>query len=135
MQRAVGDPPAAFVPAIQRLVPSACRCEASTWAHTAVAGLDRIKSGQVVNLFRELNARQSVLYITHDPATPHFASDHVAIMPRKTTERMPLSITEALDVAAVRASPRCCQPRLTSSPARVPRRGGKKLRQCTVAVL
>jgi peptide/nickel transport system ATP-binding protein len=36
----------------------------------------------IVNLFRELKARQSVVYITHDLATAYYASDRVAIMLR-----------------------------------------------------
>jgi len=36
----------------------------------------------IVNLFRELKATQSVLYITHDLATAYYASDRVAIMLR-----------------------------------------------------
>src|SRR5262245_66321754 len=36
----------------------------------------------VVNLFRELKHRQSVIYITHDLATAYYASDRVAIMLR-----------------------------------------------------
>jgi peptide/nickel transport system ATP-binding protein len=36
----------------------------------------------VVNLFRELKSRQSVVYITHDLATAYYASDRVAVMLR-----------------------------------------------------
>src|SRR5262249_51844165 len=36
----------------------------------------------VVNLFRELKHRQSVIYITHDLATAYYASDRVAVMLR-----------------------------------------------------
>ncbi len=44
--------------------------------------LDASLRMSVVNLFRELKARQSVVYITHDLATAYYASDRVAIMLR-----------------------------------------------------
>src|SRR5438067_3327751 len=44
--------------------------------------LDASLRMSVVNLFRELKNRQSVIYITHDLATAYYASDRVAIMLR-----------------------------------------------------
>ncbi len=51
-------------------------------ADEPVSMLDASLRMSVVNLFRELKARQSVLYITHDLATAYYASDRVAIMLR-----------------------------------------------------
>ncbi len=51
-------------------------------ADEPVSMLDASLRMSVVNLFRELKARQSVVYITHDLATAYYASDRVAIMLR-----------------------------------------------------
>lgn len=51
-------------------------------ADEPVSMLDASLRMSVVNLFRELKARQSVIYITHDLATAYYASDRVAIMLR-----------------------------------------------------
>jgi peptide/nickel transport system ATP-binding protein len=51
-------------------------------ADEPVSMLDASLRMSVVNLFRELKHRQSVLYITHDLATAYYASDRVAIMLR-----------------------------------------------------
>ncbi len=51
-------------------------------ADEPVSMLDASLRMSIVNLFRELKARQSVLYITHDLATAYYASDRVAIMLR-----------------------------------------------------
>jgi peptide/nickel transport system ATP-binding protein len=47
-----------------------------------VSMLDASLRMSVVNLFRELKPRQSVIYITHDLATAYYASDRVAVMLR-----------------------------------------------------
>ncbi len=51
-------------------------------ADEPVSMLDASLRMSIVNLFRELKARQSVVYITHDLATAYYASDRVAIMLR-----------------------------------------------------
>jgi peptide/nickel transport system ATP-binding protein len=51
-------------------------------ADEPVSMLDASLRMSIVNLFRELKARQSVIYITHDLATAYYASDRVAIMLR-----------------------------------------------------
>jgi len=51
-------------------------------ADEPVSMLDASLRMSVVNLFRELKTRQSVVYITHDLATAYYASDRVAIMLR-----------------------------------------------------
>ncbi len=51
-------------------------------ADEPVSMLDASLRMSVVNLFRDLKARQSVVYITHDLATAYYASDRVAIMLR-----------------------------------------------------
>jgi len=51
-------------------------------ADEPVSMLDASLRMSVVNLFRELKHRQSVIYITHDLATAYYASDRVAIMLR-----------------------------------------------------
>jgi len=51
-------------------------------ADEPVSMLDASLRMSIVNLFRDLKARQSVLYITHDLATAYYASDRVAIMLR-----------------------------------------------------
>jgi peptide/nickel transport system ATP-binding protein len=51
-------------------------------ADEPVSMLDASLRMSVVNLFRELKDRQSVVYITHDLATAYYASDRVAIMLR-----------------------------------------------------
>jgi peptide/nickel transport system ATP-binding protein len=51
-------------------------------ADEPVSMLDASLRMSVVNQFRELRGRQSVLYITHDLATAYYASDRVAIMLR-----------------------------------------------------
>ena len=51
-------------------------------ADEPVSMLDASLRMSVVNLFRELKGRQSVIYITHDLATAYYASDRVAIMLR-----------------------------------------------------
>lgn len=51
-------------------------------ADEPVSMLDASLRMSVVNLFRELKNRQSVIYITHDLATAYYASDRVAIMLR-----------------------------------------------------
>jgi peptide/nickel transport system ATP-binding protein len=51
-------------------------------ADEPVSMLDASLRMSVVNLFRELKARQSVVYITHDLATAYYASDRVGIMLR-----------------------------------------------------
>jgi peptide/nickel transport system ATP-binding protein len=51
-------------------------------ADEPVSMLDASLRMSVVNLFRELKHRQSVLYITHDLATAYYASDRLAIMLR-----------------------------------------------------
>jgi len=51
-------------------------------ADEPVSMLDASLRMSVVNLFRDLKARQSVIYITHDLATAFYASDRVAIMLR-----------------------------------------------------
>lgn len=51
-------------------------------ADEPVSMLDASLRMSVVNLFRDLKARQSVIYITHDLATAYYASDRVAIMLR-----------------------------------------------------
>jgi peptide/nickel transport system ATP-binding protein len=51
-------------------------------ADEPVSMLDASLRMSVVNLFRELKSRQSVLYITHDLATAYYASDRVAVMLR-----------------------------------------------------
>lgn len=51
-------------------------------ADEPVSMLDASLRMSVVNLFRDLKHRQSVLYITHDLATAYYASDRVAIMLR-----------------------------------------------------
>jgi peptide/nickel transport system ATP-binding protein len=51
-------------------------------ADEPVSMLDASLRMSVVNLFRELKARQSVIYITHDLATAYYAADRVAIMHR-----------------------------------------------------
>ena len=51
-------------------------------ADEPVSMLDASLRMSIVNLFRELKERQSVIYITHDLATAYYASDRVAIMLR-----------------------------------------------------
>jgi peptide/nickel transport system ATP-binding protein len=51
-------------------------------ADEPVSMLDASLRMSIVNLFRDLKARQSVVYITHDLATAYYASDRVAIMLR-----------------------------------------------------
>jgi peptide/nickel transport system ATP-binding protein len=51
-------------------------------ADEPVSMLDASLRMSVVNLFRELRATQSAIYITHDLATAYYASDRVAIMLR-----------------------------------------------------
>ena len=51
-------------------------------ADEPVSMLDASLRMSIVNLFRELKARQSVVYITHDLATAYYASDRVGIMLR-----------------------------------------------------
>jgi peptide/nickel transport system ATP-binding protein len=51
-------------------------------ADEPVSMLDASLRMSVVNLFRELKSRQSVVYITHDLATAYYASDRVAVMLR-----------------------------------------------------
>src|SRR5438874_5610845 len=51
-------------------------------ADEPVSMLDASLRMSIVNLFRELKQRQSVIYITHDLATAYYASDRVAIMLR-----------------------------------------------------
>jgi peptide/nickel transport system ATP-binding protein len=51
-------------------------------ADEPVSMLDASLRMSIVNLFRELKTRQSVIYITHDLATAYYASDRVAIMLR-----------------------------------------------------
>jgi peptide/nickel transport system ATP-binding protein len=51
-------------------------------ADEPVSMLDASLRMSIVNLFRELKTRQSVVYITHDLATAYYASDRVAIMLR-----------------------------------------------------
>jgi peptide/nickel transport system ATP-binding protein len=51
-------------------------------ADEPVSMLDASLRMSVVNLFRELKATQSAIYITHDLATAYYASDRVAIMLR-----------------------------------------------------
>ena len=51
-------------------------------ADEPVSMLDASLRMSVVNLFRELKTRQSVVYITHDLATAYYASDRVAVMLR-----------------------------------------------------
>ena len=51
-------------------------------ADEPVSMLDASLRMSIVNLFRQLKARQSVIYITHDLATAYYASDRVAIMLR-----------------------------------------------------
>ncbi|HEY1295809.1 MAG TPA: ABC transporter ATP-binding protein [Chloroflexota bacterium] len=51
-------------------------------ADEPVSMLDGSLRMSIVNLFRELKERQSVIYITHDLATAYYASDRVAIMLR-----------------------------------------------------
>jgi peptide/nickel transport system ATP-binding protein len=51
-------------------------------ADEPVSMLDASLRMSVVNLFRELKSRQSVVYITHDLATAFYASDRVAVMLR-----------------------------------------------------
>lgn len=51
-------------------------------ADEPVSMLDASLRMSVVNLFRELKSRQSVIYITHDLATAYYASDRVAVMLR-----------------------------------------------------
>lgn len=51
-------------------------------ADEPVSMLDGSLRMSIVNLFRELKGRQSVIYITHDLATAYYASDRVAIMLR-----------------------------------------------------
>jgi peptide/nickel transport system ATP-binding protein len=51
-------------------------------ADEPVSMLDASLRMSIVNLFRELKGRQSVIYITHDLATAYYASDRVAIMLR-----------------------------------------------------
>jgi peptide/nickel transport system ATP-binding protein len=51
-------------------------------ADEPVSMLDASLRMSIVNLFREMKARQSVIYITHDLATAYYASDRVAIMLR-----------------------------------------------------
>ncbi|HZW32399.1 MAG TPA: ABC transporter ATP-binding protein [Isosphaeraceae bacterium] len=51
-------------------------------ADEPVSMLDASLRMAIVNLFRELKGRQSLIYITHDLATAYYASDRVAIMLR-----------------------------------------------------
>jgi len=51
-------------------------------ADEPVSMLDASLRMSIVNLFRDLKARQTVVYITHDLATAYYASDRVAIMLR-----------------------------------------------------
>jgi peptide/nickel transport system ATP-binding protein len=51
-------------------------------ADEPVSMLDASLRMSVVNLFRDLKSRQSVVYITHDLATAYYASDRVAVMLR-----------------------------------------------------
>lgn len=51
-------------------------------ADEPVSMLDASLRMSIVNLFRSLKERQSVLYITHDLATAYYAADRVAIMLR-----------------------------------------------------
>jgi peptide/nickel transport system ATP-binding protein len=51
-------------------------------ADEPVSMLDGSLRMSIVNLFRQLKERQSVIYITHDLATAYYASDRVAIMLR-----------------------------------------------------
>ena len=51
-------------------------------ADEPVSMLDASLRMSVVNLFRGLKERQSLIYITHDLATAYYASDRVAIMLR-----------------------------------------------------
>jgi peptide/nickel transport system ATP-binding protein len=51
-------------------------------ADEPVSMLDASLRMSIVNLFRDLKERQSVIYITHDLATAYYASDRVAIMLR-----------------------------------------------------
>lgn len=49
-------------------------------ADEPVSMLDASLRMSVLNLFKELKHRQSVIYITHDLATAYYASDRIAIM-------------------------------------------------------
>lgn len=51
-------------------------------ADEPVSMLDASLRMSIVNLFRGLKERQSVIYITHDLATAYYASDRVAVMLR-----------------------------------------------------
>lgn len=51
-------------------------------ADEPVSMLDASLRMSIVNLFRSLKERQSLIYITHDLATAYYASDRVAIMLR-----------------------------------------------------
>jgi len=51
-------------------------------ADEPVSMLDASLRMSIVNLFRGLRERQSVLYITHDLATAYYAADRVAVMLR-----------------------------------------------------
>lgn len=51
-------------------------------ADEPVSMLDASLRMSIVNLFRRLKERQSLIYITHDLATAYYASDRVAIMLR-----------------------------------------------------
>jgi peptide/nickel transport system ATP-binding protein len=51
-------------------------------ADEPVSMLDASLRMSIVNLFRSLDERQSVVYITHDLATAYYAADRVAIMLR-----------------------------------------------------
>ena len=51
-------------------------------ADEPVSMLDASLRMSIVNLFRSLKERQSVVYITHDLATAYYAADRVAIMLR-----------------------------------------------------
>jgi peptide/nickel transport system ATP-binding protein len=51
-------------------------------ADEPVSMLDASLRMSIVNLFRTLKERQSVVYITHDLATAYYAADRVAVMLR-----------------------------------------------------